>query len=34
MLVDAKIYELRRRFEFDDAKIRSYLQETYLPTAG
>lgn len=29
-LVDAKIYELKKRFNFDDEKIKAYLCETYL----
>lgn len=33
-LADAKVFEIKKRFGFDDAKIRSYLQETYRPTAG
>lgn len=28
-LVDAKIYEISRRFNFDDKKIKAYVQETY-----
>ncbi|TGX82096.1 glycosyltransferase family 2 protein [Palleniella muris] len=30
MLVDAKIYELKKRFGWDKEKIKNYLQETYL----
>lgn len=29
MLVDAKIYELKKRFHFDRDKIKAYLKETY-----
>ena len=29
MLVDAKIYELKKRFRFDEEKIKAYLKETY-----
>lgn len=31
-LADAKVYELKKRFNFDDDKIRSYLQVKYLAT--
>lgn len=30
MLVDAKIYELKKRFGFDDDKIKEYIKITYL----
>ncbi len=30
MLVDAKIYELKKRFGFDDDKIKEYIKTTYL----
>lgn len=30
MLVDAKIYELKKQFNFDDEKIIAYLKRTYL----
>ena len=30
MLVDAKIYELKKRFQFDDEKIKAYLKEKYV----
>lgn len=29
-LVDAKIYELKKRFDFDDNKIKQYIRHTYL----
>ena len=29
-LVDAKIFELKKRFGFDDNKIKAYLKKTYL----
>lgn len=29
MLVDAKVYELKKRFHFDRDKIKAYLKETY-----
>lgn len=29
-LVDAKVFELKKRFNFDDDKIREYVQSTYL----
>ena len=28
-LVDSKIYELKKRFNFDDEKIKQYLREKY-----
>lgn len=31
-LVDAKMYELRRQFDFDDVKIKQYLMEKYVST--
>ncbi len=30
MLVDAKIYELKKRFDFDEGKIKAYLKEKYV----
>lgn len=30
MLVDAKIFELKKKFGFDDAKIKEYLKENYV----
>ena len=30
MLVDAKIYELKKRFDFDEEKIKAYLKEKYV----
>lgn len=30
MLVDAKIFELKKKFGFDDAKIKEYLEENYV----
>ena len=29
-LVDAKIYEIKKQFDFDSEKVRSYLKENYL----
>ena len=29
-LVDAKIYETKKRFGFDDEKIKAWVKETYL----
>ena len=29
MLVDAKIYETKKRFHFDNEKIKSYLRQEY-----
>ena len=30
MLVDAKVFELKKRFAFDDERIKAYIQQTYL----
>ena len=30
MLVDAKVYELKKRFDFDEEKIKAYLKEKYV----
>ena len=29
MLVDAKVYEIKKRFNFDDEKIKSYIRHEY-----
>lgn len=29
-LADAKVYEIKKRFDFDDERVKAYLKETYL----